>query len=85
MKKVKIKVCTGKKCRNGGSEKLLAAVGCAFEGRKDDVKLKEVGCLGHCGKKKHGEPPFAEVDGDIVAHATEVTLVQAVDAARARA
>lgn len=78
MKRLKVKVCTGKCCRSEGSEELLDAVGKHPELVQADVKVKDSGCLGHCGKRKHGNPPFAEIDVEPLAEATEARILQAV-------
>ncbi len=61
MKRIKIKLCEGKCCRKALSAAERKAIAALALAHQDAVKLKECGCLGHCGKKKRGAPPFAEV------------------------
>ena len=85
MGRMKVKVCTGKRCAGRGAEALLEIGDALTESQRERTKVKETGCLGHCGKKKHGDPPFVEIDGDLLAEATpkrlREKLVEALDKA----
>jgi NADH:ubiquinone oxidoreductase subunit E len=82
MGRLKVSICTGKRCRACGSEDLLlSAEGSLTAEQRRGVKLKDSGCLGYCGKKKHGQPPFVEVDDDVLGCATPDGIRSAIAAA----
>lgn len=81
MRRIKVRVCTGKRCCKCDSELLLDVKASLTDTQREAVKFKDAECLGHCGKKKHGEPPFVEVDGTVLPNATPKGLQKLVLAA----
>ncbi len=76
-KPLKVRVCTSKRCRACDSEKLLVHVEKRVGALPEKVNIKAADCLGHCGKKKRGRLPFAEVGEAVVAAATLEAILEA--------
>ncbi len=84
MKRIKITLCTGKHCRKALPGKDLKAIEALAAGHADELKLRTCGCIGDCGKRKRGDPPFAEVGGERLDAVSSERLRAAVGEALAR-
>lgn len=74
-KKIEIKLCIGTLCYlMGGAELQLIQEDLPVE-MKDKVKIVTSTCLNHCYKHKDKKPPFVEVNGELIAEANSIKII----------
>jgi NADH:ubiquinone oxidoreductase subunit E len=78
--KIRVTVCTGTTCYVMGGAELLALEEGLPERLAGKIELEGATCLGRCHDRGLGNPPFALVDGQVVAAASVESLVEAIDA-----
>ena len=70
MKKVKVRICSGKNCRRSGAlttEKILDQLPDDLSNR---VKVKDCKCMDLCDDGRYGDPPFVKVQGKPISTAS---------------
>ena len=77
-RRITVKICTGTTCHLMGGHQLFD-----FEQRlppewRGHVDVQGAHCLGLCDKGETGRAPYAAVDGEVVADATQDKLADAV-------
>ena len=82
--KIRVTVCTGTTCYVLGGAELLALEENLPERLAGKIELDGATCLGRCHDRGLGNPPFALVDGELVAAATVERIVEAIDARLAK-
>lgn len=74
MKKHTVVICTGTLCHVLGGSELPTLVEYLPDSYKELVTIKGSPCIEHC-KNKDLKPPFAEIDGELIAEATIEKLI----------
>jgi NADH:ubiquinone oxidoreductase subunit E len=77
--KVKITVCAGTTCHVMGGAHLYDLENALPESLRDRVEIEGIRCLGFCTEQeKHGRPPYVIVDGETLADASLMTVLEKV-------
>lgn len=74
MKKINVTICTGTLCHVLGGSELPAILDYLPKKLVPYVEIKGSTCINHC-KDKTRQPPFAEVNGELICNATIERLV----------
>lgn len=78
MKKVNVSICTGTTCHLMGAAHLLTLDEVLDPCTRDHVEISGAHCLGLCNNESNGKAPFAMVDGQVVANATLMKILDQV-------
>jgi NADH:ubiquinone oxidoreductase subunit E len=78
---IDVEICTGTTCFVMGAGYLLELVDELPERLRGRVSVCGAHCLGVCNRTDCGKPPFAKVDGVLIANATVESLIDACDRA----
>ena len=76
MKKIDLKICMGTMCYVMGGAELKDAIDSLPEPIKEHLNISFSPCLGCCNAKQ--EPPFIELNGQVIAGVSKVNLLQIV-------
>ena len=79
--KIRVVVCVGTACYVLGGAELLEIEERMPASLKDRIELEGRPCMGLCSGRGADKPPFATVDGLVVAGATVESLAAAIEAA----
>lgn len=76
---IDIEICTGTTCFVMGGGHLMNLSSELPERLKRHVNISGSHCLGNCANPAGGKPPFATVNGRVIANATAESLIAACD------
>ena len=76
---IDVEICTGTTCFVMGAGHLLNLSKELPERLKSHVNISGSHCLGNCSNPADGKPPFATVNGRLIANATAEGLIAACD------
>lgn len=77
MKKINVTICTGTLCHVLGGSELPAILDYLPKELVPYVEIKGSTCINHC-KNNNLQPPFAEVNGELICNATIEKLVNKI-------
>ncbi len=76
---IDVEICTGTTCFVMGAGHLMNLAEDLPSRLKGVVSVRGSHCLGLCGQPENGSPPFATVNGVLIANASAENLVAACD------
>lgn len=76
---IDVEICTGTTCFVMGAGHLMNLAEDLPERLKSSVNIRGSHCFGVCSQPGNGAPPFAKVNGALIANATAENLIVACD------